>query len=826
MSLKVTCPLSIASLLASIAFCPQHTVAQIVPDSSLPTNSIVTVEDAIQQITGGTQAGGNLFHSFGAFNVRTGETAFFDNALTVENIITRVTGGQISQIDGLIRANGAADLFLINPSGILFGANASLDIGGSFVGSTADGIQFDDNSIFSATNPDASPLLTVSVPIGLQFNSSPLPTSTGANPGEIRVEGLGHEIRQPQLSPHIRGPISGLQVPTGNTLALVGRNITLDGGMLTAQSGRIELGSVVQGEVSLATTEVGWTFGYNNISNFRDITLLSKSAVDASGDPSGSIHLQASNLELRDASIVLLQNQGDLPGGDITVNLSDSLMAIGLAPERPLPSSLINETVGSGDGGNLEISTQRLIFLDAGQMGTRTFAPGKSGDVIVNVSNSVLLAGFSLDLNGEPFISNILTLSNRNSGKLGDIRVSTRQLTIRDGGLVTSFSFGTGDGGNVEVNATESIELFGFNPNFSGSSLSTTSLNAGNAGDVLVNTTRLTLRDGGRVDASSIATGNAGNVTVNTSEFVEVRGTVPNPQLITPSLIGSAANIPDPALQEFLGLPPIPSGSPGNVTINTLELRVNDGALVTVQNDGTGNAGKLSIRAGSIFLDDGGITATTASGEGGNLSVQVRNSLQLRNGSQINSEAGGTGNGGNITLDTDTLALLEASRINANAFEGTGGNIAINTQGIFVSPDSAITASSQLGVDGIVQITNPDVDAAAGLVELSSEVKDRRDRVVSGCAIASGNSFTITGRGGLPENPLSLIRGGRTWDDLRTLTGDEVSLDRALSISQTPLSPPQKLLEATGWVVRNDGTVELVADRAGVPRSWSQRPQC
>ena len=822
MSLKVISPLSIASTLASIALFPQHTVAQIVPDSTLPIDSIVTIEDAIQRITGGTQAGGNLFHSFGEFNVRTGETAFFDNPLTVENIMTRVTGGQISNIDGLIRANGTADLFLINPSGILFGANASLDIGGSFIGSTANSIQFDDGRIFSATNPDASPLLTVSVPIGLQFNSSPSST------GEIRVEGLGHDIDQPNLQPHIRGNVRGLQVPTGNTFALVGGNITFEGGVVTAEAGRIELGSVASGEVNLRATETGWILGYEGVPNFLDIALRSQSAIDASGEPGGSIHVRGQNWELLDGSVALVQHQGSQIGGEQIVNLSGTLTLIGLDPDDTPPSRITSETVGEGDLAGLSISARQVVLQDGGQINNLGFSAGTTGDISLNVAESILVEGVALSPNGTSFLSNIANVSIFNSGTVGDLELSARQLTILDGGQIFSLALGSGDGGNVTVNVTDSVELIGFSPNFAGSSLAATTFNTGNAGNITVNTARLVLRDGGRVDANTIATGDAGSVTVNASEFVEVSGMVTAPEVTTPTQIGSAANTPDPALQDDEGgliLAPIPSGSPGNVTIDTPELRVSDGGLVTVQNNGSGNAGNLSIRVDSIFLDDGGITASTDSGEGGNLSLEVRDSLQLRNGSQIDSEAGGTGNGGNITLNTDTLALLEASRINANAFEGTGGNIAINTQGIFVSPDSAITASSQLGVDGIVQITNPDVDAGAGLVELSSETTDPSDRIVSGCA--GGSSFTVTGRGGLIEDPMSVIRGETVWEDWQHHAGNDAALETSSQpIRVTPLEPVQKLVEATGWVVRDDGTVELVAERTGVPGFWGKAPQC
>ena len=269
------------------------------------------------------------------------------------------------------------------------------------------------------------------------------------------------------------------------------------------------------------------------------------------------------------------------------------------------------------------------------------------------------------------------------------------------------------------------------------------------------------------------------------------------------------------------------------MTVETDRLSVRDRGLIEVNSTQSGNAGRLEAIADSIELDNRAVlNAATVSGVGGNLTLQTSN-LQLRRGSLLNTNAGNT-DGGNIDIDTDTLVALENSDITANAQQGRGGQVSIAARGIFgtqfrdrLTPESDITATSALGAEfsGTVTITTPDVDAAAGLVELSSEVKDPSDRIISGCI--SGSSFTVTGRGGLIEDPMSIIRGETVWDDWQNHAGNDGTPDTSSqSIRVTPLEPVQKLVEATGWVVRDDGTVELVAERTGVPMLWGKVPQC
>ena len=246
--------LAIFLVTADVFAFENSTLAQIIPDSTLGAESSVvkpnvdTNGDPIIQIDNGSHQETNLFHSFQEFNVSEGQRVYFTNPLGVNNILSRVTGGNPSNILGKLGVQGNANLFLINPNGIIFGQNASLDVKGSFLTSTASSLNFADGSQFSATNLQTSPRLTVSVPTGLQFGE------TSAN---INVQGARLEVQ----------PV--------RTLALIGSGVTLEGGFLRAPGGRIELGSVASNSlVNLNSTVKGWSLGYQGVQNFQNIQLM------------------------------------------------------------------------------------------------------------------------------------------------------------------------------------------------------------------------------------------------------------------------------------------------------------------------------------------------------------------------------------------------------------------------------------------------------------------------------------------------------------------------------------------------------------------------
>ena len=203
------------------------------------------------------------------------------------------------------------------------------------------------------------------------------------------------------------------------------------------------------------------------------------------------------------------------------------------------------------------------------------------------------------------------------------------------------------------------------------------------------------------------------------------------------------------------------TGAGGNINVTTRSLFLGNGAAVNVSTLGQGNSGDVSINVDdSLVLDRSAIAAKSLSGQGGNINLQVSNSLNLRNNSTVSTEAGneqsGGGNGGNININTALLVPVEKSSINANAFQGRGGRIRITTQGIFRSPDSPITASSQRGINGIVQYDTPQENPSQGMVELPSKIVNPADLIANSCiARRSGQqgSFIMTGAGGLPTLP-------------------------------------------------------------------------
>lgn len=791
------------------------TIAQIVPDKTLPSSSIVETEGGNTIIiNGGTAAGNNLFHSFEQFNVTTGGTAYFNNAVGIQNIFSRVTGDSVSRINGIIRDNGGANLFLVNSNGIIFGPNASLNIGGSFLATSASQISFADGTTFPTKPSQSPPLLTVSVPVGLNLDSSS---------GKIYLQGLGHNLIGQNFRPVTGTSQSiGLRVQPGKSISLVGGDVILEGGVLTAPGGRIEVGSVNSGTLNLIANGSNLKLDYAQASDFKDIRLSTRALIDASGSGSGFVQLQGKNINLRDGSVIIVQNQGLQNSEAIALSASDSLEVSGTDPIAKIPGSIRTETLTSGKGGDILVSAPKLAITEGGSINTVTYNRGAAGNITLVSPKSVEVIGNSPRSSMTLSSISSATFSN---GKAGDISVQTGNYIAKDGGTLLSATSSNGAGGNIRIDAAKSIELLGYQPNtLAASAIGASTSNSGNAGEVILNTSKLLLQNGGRVDSSTLVSGNAGSIIINASDSVEVKGKIPNSR--NPSLIISSGNILDEVLLATYGLPKTVNltGSSGNITITTNKLTVRDGGAISVSNDGAGNAGALEVFAKSIFLDNkSGVTAATASGQGGTISVKTGR-LQLTNSSNITATAtGGNRSGGNININTDTLTALNNSNITANAFEGRGGNVQIKTQGLFLSPDSNISATSQFGINGAIDIQTFGLDIRNSVTPLQNRLLTTEQAIANSCLSRRNverGSFVVTGSGGLPIDPYS---GIERWDNLTGVQPVEGEKAQSQESSLPPVNysaseglprkwqPGDPIVEAQALILSANGRASLIA---------------
>lgn len=742
---------------------------EVVADPSLGTEVTPNGDGTTLKITGGTTVGDiNLFHSFSSFSVGTNEVVDFDNAPTINNILVRVTGGKFSDIQGTLSSQGKANLFLINPKGIVFGDNARLDIRGSFIGTTANLIQFPGGGEFSMTssvNP-LNPLLKVN-PSALLFNQ------IAASP--ISIKG------------------ASLFVDPGQSLLLVGGDVNLEGARLLARGGRVELGGLnEEGTVGLNIDSNNFRLSFPQKVQRADIS-LSDSAISASDRSAGGIQVQGRRVKLTDDSNIGVSTLGSEPGGTLVVNASELVELQG-------GSRLLTVTQSTGDAGNLRIETGRLIIEDGSQISASTLSEGRGGTLSVTASDSIYLIGTSAV--GDP---SALFAVTEGTGNAGDLRIETGQLIVEKGGQISASTSSQGRGGKLSVTAN-SIQLIGTSAIGKPSGLLVGAQAGGDAGNLEIETRQLIVQDGARISAST-----GGEST----------------------------------------------GVGGSIIVKVEELNVLNGAEVTVSSQGEKQAGNLEITARSIKLDNQGkLIGQTASADGGNITLNLRDFLLLRRNSQISTTAGiaqKNGNGGNIKINAPdgfiVAARGENSDITANAFSGSGGQVIINTTDIFgieplsrqelerlrpIDLDSRqlttndITAISRTSpnLTGTVIINTPDVDPSRGLINLPTVPLDAE--VAQTCQSGTAqnqSSFTITGRGGLPPNPRTEpLSGEAVQVDWVTLKPRRQNLASTNVLNRVTSLTPAPIVEAQGWVRNAKGEVVLTAFAPS--SSWQKPAQC
>ncbi|PMB45433.1 hypothetical protein CEN40_12135 [Fischerella thermalis CCMEE 5205] len=777
-------------------FSANYALAQITGDRSLPNNSNVTKDGNTFNITGGTQADSNLFHSFQEFSIPTGDTAFFNNATDIQNILTRVTGGSVSNIDGLIKANGTANLFLINPNGMIFGKNARLNIGGSFLASTASSFNFADGTYFSATpNHTNASLLTVNLPIGLQY---------GSNTGNIQVQS------------------SNLQVSPGKTLALAGGNVQLNGGQLLAPGGRIELAGVAENNtIDLSSKGFHLGLSFPSDGQRQDVDLSHGAQVSVIAGSGGSIAINARNLNMSGASTVqagIESGKGsvDSRAFDIDINATEAVTVDA--------ASVISNTVqpkAVGNSGNINITTGSLTLTSNGQVRTTTSGQGNAGDINIFARDTVLFDRMRSDGSTGAYT----TVETRAVGDGGDINITTGSLFVKNAAAVLARSQGQGDAGAINISARDVVSFDGvsFNlANISGAASSVGSTEVanaiGNGSTITITTGSLFITNGARLIANTFGLGNAGNINIQARDRVVFdgfglngysSGAVTNVES-TGEGKGGSINITTKLLSikngAVLGARTRGKGDGGNIILNVENLEAINGGQVFTTSFSSGKAGNITLNvtdnvtlAGTdssyfarrerytpVIVPNVGSTSglfantsDTSTGQGGELIINT-GTLNIRDQAQVTVSSAGSGIAGSLKINADSIRLLNQAKISADTKSGAG-NITLRSHDLILGKNSSITTNAT-GSNIIGGNINIDTDVLAAFV--NSDISANSDQFFGGRVIINTQGLFGT-----------QFRQSPTTDSDITATGASPELSGTVQINTPDVDPSQGLVQ-------------------------------
>jgi filamentous hemagglutinin family protein len=643
----------------------------------------------------GKQMEGNLFHSFEAFNLKSGETATFTGPANVTNILARVTGGQRSFIDGTLRSNILhANLWLLNPSGILFGKNASLDISGSFYASTASDIKLKDGSFFHAQpDPNADHLLTSAPPdaFGLLGNSL------------ASIEIHGNTIKNSNFS----APNGKINITTDND-ALTITNSTLDvsgdkgAGQISIRASQLlAVNAKIYANNYAENPEVGEVGnGLINISTLGNLSLTDNTSIDVSSEKgAGQIVISAENFFANNAQLMAGANSGPSEDGLGSINIFTS-GAIGLRNTNINASGQRNGAAAGqvilsskqlfannskivadnwGDkNGLVKITTQEKMSLTNGSVISAN-NQGVVGDT-QEESGIVLKAGNSLFIGLTP--EELCVVTNC------DIPLSYEGWSALTDNFsrISSINAGSGIGGNIQISTPVLNLSYGM--------VETLIRSTGSGGEIRINARNI-LQDYGLIRSLVTAggSGHAGNISIHGDgiDSLADRISLSNYSHISSSVAGDAAG-----------------GNAGKVDLRTHQLLLDgDGSEINGFSYGSSDAGSIQITADMISLSNKGRIITEAmSANGGKIDITVYDSLRLFSGSRIITTAYSGGTGGDLTITGPRFVILDKSHLTASANRGKGGNI-------------TITANYLIGNIWL----NPGLDFFGGKVETQEQFK-------------------------------------------------------------------------------------------------------
>lgn len=762
-----------------LLFSNTSSYAEVITDGTVGLHTHLSGQMTIPQSLG-TTAGNNLFHSFQSFNINTGESAIFTGSNSIQNVISRVTGGQVSNINGLLKSEvGNANFYFINPAGVTFGANATIDVPAAFYVSTADNLRFADGKQFSAINPSASNL-TIAEPVSFGF--------LGNHVADINVQN------------------SYLNFKTGSKVSLSGSNIAINSGQIISNAGDIQLYATgnAAAEISLNQLTTDTLLGNLSITgiNYR-------SKIDASGNGAGRLVLRAGLVDISNAYL-FADNTGSL---DASSGKGIDIIANNLTLNN---SSITAESVGLGNAAPIDINLTGLLKITGDMSDTiirsAAWNQGDASKVSIK-ANEVLIDG----KNANRIVVGILSDAELNStgGNAGVVSIKSNKLTVSNSGTIRSNTWSSGNAGTVSVDVSGDINLL------HGGQISTSTFGQGNAGNIHVTAHNLLIdRQIGNTSAQNNSANNflnANNVvvqeqnlnnaainTINVNQLINelnqmlplinaattisteqkatlvssvtqniaelnscnAAGTCSTAQLATNSEFASAiiaSSQVGSGLSRVDSLTGILSISLAEQTqqtdnVGTVTVNVNDklslvegGIISTSTLSNLGNAGNVSIHAGQLFIDgtsggtkaipvmmtDGrnsfalkdvglprsispGISSDNffSTGHAGTVEITA-NTVNMTNGGVISSDTLASGEAGHVSVKA-SLITLDNAKISAEASkqsQGQNGNVT-------VTADKAIYLSNhgKISVQNDAHSTNPNAIKPTFLTVTAPEI--------------------------------------------------------------------------------------------------------
>ncbi len=743
--------------------------AEVITDGSLGAKVELSGKDF--QITPelGQQVGGNLFHSFQNFNLSESETATFSGANSVQNVIARVTGGQASTLDGTLRSTiPNADLYFLNPYGILFGQNTQLDLNGSIHFSTADVIKLADSGQFTADLTKTS-LLTVAAPTAFGFLT--------AAPAALSLTN------------------SHLDLNSGKMLSLSAGQLIIEGSHFLIPEGSIQLFSVAGPAELTLKNQIVTPIDNNAPKSFGNMT-LSNSILQVTGDRGGgfvlhgknilldgtqllartmnydgqAIDIQAENLEMRDLSLISASTDGEGNGGMIQIQLSGNLLLTD--GSRLAANTRVENT--HGNAGILRVQAKTVQMTNGSGIQTATFSKGLGGQIVIDASEEIILnqgyiraislkipndmigvndfdvsrikptdekfgkAG-DIILTADRFIADqsLLTSSSGTGGNAGTIYLKANQVALHNETAIASNTFSSGQAGKITIEATQEVML---DRSLVFANSESTLPHAGNAGEVLLTTDKLLMTNGAQLSITTFTDGNSGTIQVHANHATfDGYAQAEDGKLYSSGLETATFN----------------RGNAGQIQLVANRLDIKRGAKIDSSTYGSGHAGKIYLdvaqaihisadnsetfskdqyndlgrgiisksvgfnsgHAGNLFIrtpyltitQQGRISTSARQAQAGTITIEAER-LWLQQ-AEITSESEGDGDAGNIDLTIVEELSLNRGKISTQAEQAAGGNISLKINGKLLHlGDSAITTSVKggMGGGGNITVTQPE----------------------------------------------------------------------------------------------------------------------